>query len=277
MTTRIRGIDFTSAPKASKPITLAEGELKADVLQIQVLRPLASFGAFEEVLRDSGPWVAGIDFPFGQPRRLLEDLGWPREAWSRYVAHVEKLGKEEFEKTITAYSARRPYGDKEHKRATDPSDAISPMRLKFQPVGKMFFQGSPRILASGASVVPCAPGKSERVVVEAYPAQAVKTLMGSKISYKHDAKAKQNAAHRRARQQLISQLSGASSSERYGLAVQLDQPLRVRLIEDPTADLLDAVLCALQAAWASRQPGYGVPLDCDALEGWIVDPALLPD
>ena len=46
------------------------------------------------------------------------------------------------------------------------------------------------------------------------------------------------------------------------------------LIDDPTADLLDAVLCAVQAAWASAQPDYGIPPHCERAEGWIVDPVL---
>ena len=34
--------------------------------------------------------------------------------------------------------------------------------------------------------------------------------------------------------------------------------------------LLDAVLCLMQAAWASRQPDHGLPANVDPLEGWIV-------
>ena len=48
------------------------------------------------------------------------------------------------------------------------------------------------------------------------------------------------------------------------------------MIDDPRGDLLDAVLCALQAAWSSVQPDYGVPETCDLLEGWIGDPSQLP-
>ena len=35
-------------------------------------------------------------------------------------------------------------------------------------------------------------------------------------------------------------------------------------------DRLDAVLCLVQAAWASTQPRFGLPADVDPLEGWIV-------
>ncbi|HEX3139363.1 MAG TPA: DUF429 domain-containing protein, partial [Rhizobacter sp.] len=33
---------------------------------------------------------------------------------------------------------------------------------------------------------------------------------------------------------------------------------------------LDAVLCLVQAGWASGQAGYGMPARADPLEGWIV-------
>ena len=41
-------------------------------------------------------------------------------------------------------------------------------------------------------------------------------------------------------------------------------------------DALDALLCALQAAWAytQREQGYEILSTCDALEGCIVDPQL---
>jgi hypothetical protein len=48
---------------------------------------------------------------------------------------------------------------------------------------------------------------------------------------------------------------------------------------DPSADALDSLLCAVQAAWAhlKRDEDYGVPPECDPDEGWILDPALLAD
>ena len=50
---------------------------------------------------------------------------------------------------------------------------------------------------------------------------------------------------------------------------------RRELLDDPRGDDLDAVLCLVQAAWGLRRadsagPGYGLPVDIDPLEGWIV-------
>jgi hypothetical protein len=51
------------------------------------------------------------------------------------------------------------------------------------------------------------------------------------------------------------------------------------LADDPGADDLDALICAVQAAWGwiNRDKNYGAPENFDKLEGWIADPALLLD
>ena len=185
------------------------------------------------------------------------------------------MGKTDFEKALRTYSAAQPEGEKQHKRATDRrARSISPMRLDYQPVGKMFFQGAPRILRSGASIVPCALNDSTRVIVEAYPALAAVALADTR-SYKSDDKSRQTDAHEDARRRIIAALTGQRCRDRYGLIVQLDSAVHQTLVEDRRGDLLDAVLCAVQAAWSSMQPHYGVPEECDRLEGWIVDPSQL--
>ena len=268
----IIGIDFTSAPTRRKPITAATGVLAKELLRIESVRRLPSFNAFEKELAKPGPWVAGIDFPFGQPSRLVQALGWP-QSWRACVLHVEDLGKGAFERTVRAYSEGRPDGDKQHRRSTDVrARSLSPMKLDFQPVGKMFFQGAPRILRSGASIVPCAPSDSDRVIVEAYPALAAEALADTR-SYKNDAKSRQTSTREDARRRIVARLTGERCRTEYSLVVQLEPGIRRSLVEDAGGDMLDAVLCALQAAWSSVQTDYGVPETCDRLEGWIVDPS----
>ena len=67
-------------------------------------------------------------------------------------------------------------------------------------------------------------------------------------------------------------MRGAAVQDRYGLRVSAPDTLA----DDPGADTLDALLCAIQAAWAWRQgpPQFGLPAGTDALEGWIADPGL---
>jgi hypothetical protein len=54
--------------------------------------------------------------------------------------------------------------------------------------------------------------------------------------------------------------------------VVLAPSLREQLIEEPGADQLDAVLGLVLAAWAwnRRDQHWGLPVDLDPLEGWIV-------
>ena len=56
-----------------------------------------------------------------------------------------------------------------------------------------------------------------------------------------------------------------------GLAVRLEASptWRRRLLADGRGDLLDAVICSLQAGHAALQPRFGLPRDLDPLEGWI--------
>lgn len=270
---RILGIDFTSVPTKSKPITVAECELTAGKLVVSCVRPLSDFHSFEQTLRARGPWVAGIDIPFGQPRKLINAFRWPL-TWKDYVARVERIGKIRFEDKLNNYRKKQPKGkQREHLRTTDElAKSRSPMKLFYPPVGKMFFQGAPRLLRSGANIIPCAPNKSNRTIVEAYPALVAEALAKTR-SYKNDTKTKQTSEHKKARQKITDGLQSKTCRELYGLKVKLRTNTRKTLIDDPKADSLDAVLCALQAAWASRKPRYGVPPWCDPSEGWIVDPA----
>jgi hypothetical protein len=73
---RIYGIDFTSRPSCAKPITcLACTLTPGRRLVAGELITWADFDGFEAALRRPGPWVAGIDFPFGQARRFVENIG----------------------------------------------------------------------------------------------------------------------------------------------------------------------------------------------------------
>jgi hypothetical protein len=63
----------------------------------------------------------------------------------------------------------------------------------------------------------------------------------------------------------------------YGFSVELSDTMAEDIIHDASGDQLDAVLCAIQAGWAygQQEHNYGIPPDCNPLEGWIVDPGLL--
>ncbi|HEX6034694.1 MAG TPA: hypothetical protein VFY83_09685 [Anaerolineales bacterium] len=115
---KIYGIDFTSAPGSKKTIIYAQCTLSEKGLSLERLGRLTSFDEFEDFLRGPGPWVAGMDFPFGQPRRLIENLHWP-QTWDGYVSFTAHMTKSQFVDTLTDYCSGRQKGDKHHLRLTD--------------------------------------------------------------------------------------------------------------------------------------------------------------
>jgi hypothetical protein len=236
---------------------------------------MTDFAGFEAFLRKPGPWVCGMDFPFGQPRELVETLGWPA-SWEGYVGEVSRLDKKDFEDLIRADMARRPPGRKWRYRLADRRSGSSSAMMLFRvPVGKMFFQGAPRLLASGVGVEPCRPTGDPRVAVEAYPAVVARRFLGRQ-AYKRDG-VPDTPERKSAREKLVSGLTSEALREAYGFTVEMEGPWREEFVRDPSADALDSLLCAVQAAWAygEKDEGWGIPPECDREEGWILDPALL--
>jgi hypothetical protein len=274
---RIYGLDFTSAPGRRKPLIVLRCTLQGDSLRVEDSETLTDFGGFEDFLQREGPWVCGMDFPFGQPGSLVEALGWP-ERWEGYVGEVGTLPKEEFEGKIRADMATRPAGSKWRYRLADRRSGSSSAMMLFRvPVGKMFYQGAPRLLASGVRVEPCRRNGDSRVAVEAYPAVVARRFLGRR-AYKRDT-VPDTPERRSAREKLLAELSSATLREAYGFVVEMGGPWKEEFAGDPSADALDSLLCAVQAAWAYRErdEDYGVPPECDPNEGWIVDPALLAE
>ena len=266
----ILGIDFTSRPSRRKLITCIHCTLDDDALRTQSFEAWPNYDNFEAVLAKSGPWIAGIDFPFGQARRFIETIGWP-SSWAAYVRHASQLGRIGFRMAMDDYKENRIAGDKEHRRATDKAaGSISPQKLYGVPVGLMFFEGAPRLLSSGVTIPHLHEGDPQRIVVEAYPGVLARHFIGRR-SYKNDTRKKQTSDQHEARRNLLQALR-EEAPQRYGFGIVAPDDL----CDDPGADHLDAVLCAVQAAWAWRQRDnrFGAPETVDQLEGWIADPSL---
>lgn len=270
---KIYGIDFTSAPSKKKGITSAECEFDKGLIRVNNIANWPNFELFERFLKEDGTWIAGIDFPFGQPRKLIKNLDWLQD-WEKYVDLIDKKGKEWFENILTDYKKYRPYGDKEHLRFTDKkANSFSPMKLYRPPVGKMFFQGAPRILKCGASILPFLDRNNNKIIIEAYPNLVARTLIGRR-GYKND-----TLERRKNRENIFTKLITPENEieYNYGFNINLSQIETEDLITELTADKIDAIFCAIQAAWAytRKSENYGIPIDCDKLEGWIVDPHML--
>lgn len=263
---RVAGIDFTSRPTRRKPITVALGEAVADVVRLERVEAHADFASFAAWLRSPGPWVGGFDFPFGLPRELVESLGWPRD-WLACMRHYAGLERSEIRATFAAFCAARPAGAKFAHRACDVPAGSSPsMKWVNPPVAYMLHAGVPLLLDAGLDLPGLHGGDAMRVGLEAYPGLLAREVLGRR-SYKSDERAKQDAARLIARKDLLAALEQGRT--RLGLRLQLSAAAHDELVADASGDRLDAVLCLMQAAWASARPGYGLPEQVDPLEGWI--------
>lgn len=218
-----------------------------------------------------GPWVAGMDFPFGFARRFIDTIGWPL-CWETYMSTVDNMDRATFRAQLDHYRASRAAGDKEHRRRADQlASAISPQKLYGTPVGLMLFEGATRLQRTTISLPGIRPTADARVALECYPALLARRYIGRQ-PYKNDDPAKQSPAQRNARESLWTHLHSDALWRDYGLRLEAAP----EVIDDPSGDAIDALLCAIQAAWAAQQgaPRFGQPNDVDPLEGWINDPFL---
>ena len=260
---RIYGVDFTCAPRRAKPITVACGFLRKNEFFLEQVENLDTFGEFEAFLARPGPWLGGFDFPFSLPRELVRDLDWPA-GWKALVRHCAAMSRPAFREALDAYRNTRPAGRRYAHRATDlPAGSSSPMKLLTPPVALMFHEGAPRILASGALVPALLEGDSKRVALEAYPGLLVRKQLGLRESYKSDTSSEQTPERTTARVRIVRAL-------KTGRPLGIKLRTRADLAADGSGDTLDAVICAVQAAWAARQPGYGLPARVPRAEGWII-------
>jgi len=264
---RIYGVDFTSAPRRAKPITIACGVGKRNLLRIEKIDRLETFAAFEAFLARPGPWVGGFDFPFGLAREAVIDLAWP-QAWPALLAHCRALGRGEFKRLLDAYRESRPAGARYARRRGDAASGAHPsVKLVNPPVGFMFLEGAPRLCAAGVHVPGLSETRDTRVALEAYPGLLARRL--GVRSYKNDDRRKWTPAHRAARRLIVAALERGDPT---AVKTGIHEKLKVEIIRDGTGDLLDAALCAVQAhwGWLRAAANYGLPPALDPLEGWIV-------
>ena len=268
---KVFGVDFTSRPRKAKPITCAECHFDGQTLKLTAIQTFSSFEIFENWLATPGPWIAGFDFPFGQPGKLISNLGWPKD-WSTYMAIISDMSREDFVQLLEDYKQDREVGDKEHLRETDTlARSASPQKLYNPPVGKMFYEGATRLYRSPLSIEPMRPTHDLRIAIEVYPALLTRRYIG-RTPYKSDTRAKQTPERQAARIELIRALQANAFYHDYQFHLDLTPEFRDQLIEDVAGDELDAVICAIEAAWSwnQRNENLGIPKEADPNEGWIV-------
>jgi len=263
------GCDFSSSPSRRKPILMATGTAAGGRVLLASLERIESLDGFEQWLRQNPAWLGAFDFPFGLPRELVEQLGWPGH-WPDLMLHYAALSRPDIRSAFAAFCDARPAGQKfAHRAADGPAGSSPSMKWVNPPVAYMLHAGVPRLLAAGAHLPGLHDGDTCRVALEGYPGLLAREVLGSR-SYKSDDKAKQTPERLIARKDLITALENGQT--RLGLRLKVSHAQRDTLADDASGDSLDAVLCLMQAAWAQRQgaPRYGLPLEMDPLEGWIV-------
>jgi hypothetical protein len=265
----LAGVDFSSHPGKKKPITVALGHLGGPVLKLARLEAFATLDAYAAWLATPGPWLGAFDFPFGLPRAFVEANGFGgtceeviRQVRARCPTRMA------WRSFIDTWGNTQPAGQRLLHRRTDTAlqglSSTSPLQTRYVPVGFMYYEGVARLIDAGVTLPQMHAGDPARVAVEGYPGLLAHELIGRR-SYKN----KIDAERLIARKELMDALEQGRST-RLGLRLRLTHAQRDHVIDDASGDRLDAVLCLMQAAWASTRPGWGLPDTIDPVEGWIV-------
>lgn len=281
----VLGVDFTSAPSRRKPITVAVGRWSRGeslpAYRLEEVRALTSLCDYEALLLERGPWLGGFDLPFGQPRMLVEHEAWPTD-WPDFVRFYCSQPRESLRATFRRWCDARPKGDKfAWRRADKPAGSSPAMRWTNPPVAWMMHAGIGRMLAAGL-VFPAhrhgtagthAAGVNEpRIALEAYPGFTARKVC--RTSYKSDATANQTLERAANRRAILRALTVGEAG--LDAVLEITPAWSRRLLADGSGDLLDAVICGLQAGHAAALPEYGLPTDLDPLEGWIASVPPVP-
>ncbi len=273
------GVDFSSAPSARKPIVVAQGVRAGAVLRLQALRRLPRMAEFEVLLQTPGPWVGGFDLPFGLPRAFVQAQGLGDTAEAVIVELQRRCPtRMDFRALVDGWGNTQPAGRRLLHRATDGAmpgvTSTSPLQTRYVPVGFMYYEGFSRLVKAGVhtplhSAEPATPPEAPRVALEAYPGLLAHELIGRR-SYKND----DSTERLLARKDILEALEQGRT--RLGLRLKLTPGQAGEVVADASGDLLDAVLCLAQAAWAHTQPHWGRPEGVDAIEGWITSAGAPP-
>ncbi|RZI84556.1 MAG: DUF429 domain-containing protein [Rubrivivax sp.] len=303
------GLDFSCAPSARKPLTLAWGRRAGAIVKLDRIDELSTLAALDACLREVHDVLTGCDFPFGLPRPFVQALcahppeGFPAQPLAAlqraltqkpgaatptatdaliHALHAHCVNRAGFQQLIDGWGqtwdTQRGRGPKLLHRPTDTAvpglSSTSPLQTRYVPVGKMYFEGLHRLVRADFTLPGLRQGRPDALAFEAYPGFLSGEILGRR-SYKSDAAQTDEQRHARliARMDLVDALEQGRT--RLGLRLKLTPGQRDHLVSDPKGDRLDAALCLMQAAWAHRHGeqathSWGLPAQVDPIEGWIL-------
>lgn len=247
---RVVGVDFSGARDAGNRIWVATGTARENGVVVETCvrcRDLPGSGADKDralaalvdFIAGAGGCTVGLDFPFSLPAALVEEPGWEefvRAFASRYPT------ADELRRSCMART-----GGKELRRRTDREARVPfcvyNMRLYRQTHAGIRDVLAPLIADGTARVLPMQPPDPSRpALAETCPASLLKAI-GVYPSYKG-----RDGPRREARARILSALA-----ERRLLRPP-PRALADLLVDDNGGDALDAVIAAVCAARAAREP-----------------------
>ncbi len=242
---QIYGVDFSGASDAGRKIWIASGIIKEGLLHIQVCNQASEFPganikldvclkALRDFIGGEKDGVFGFDFPFGLPRKLIEE-----RSWEDFVLHFPEIyaSPEEFRS-----KCRKPTMGRELKRITDVENKapFSPYNLR---VYRQTYYGircilHPLVKEHLACVLPmqsASPGKP--LVLEICPASTLKKLLQVKKlpSYKGT-----SDQHYKARGLILDELTETNQ-------LLIPRLIRSTAKDDSGGDALDSIIAAYSA------------------------------
>lgn len=244
------GVDFSGARDAGNKIWIAEGSSHSDGVAISRCFPAhdlpdsttqkdKALAALVTYFADASDAIIGCDFPFSLPAPLIAEA-----TWTGFVQNFARTYPTPDDFRAVCMSAA---GGKELKRRCDviarvPFSAYN-LRLYRQTWEGIASVIAPLIADDRARVIPVQPSALEKpILVETCPASLLKAE-DLYPSYKGA-----TAAHRDARRKILSSLVRRKTLR------PLASSLRRAVLDDKGGDALDAIIAAICATRASRDP-----------------------
>jgi hypothetical protein len=263
----VYGVDFSGAKDAGNRIWVAHGTIEGEFLRLDrcvSARDLPGSGrdlekaiyALREFIVRCGDCAVGLDFPFGLPKKLVEE-----ESWQNFVRRFPSLY------STAEHMKKRCWetaGERELWRVTDTESRV-PFAAYNLKLYRQTYYGirdllRPLACAEAVNVLPMqGPTAGRPWLMEICPASTLKSL-GIHESYKGRAD-----KHCAGRKRVLKKLEVDCK-----LTIT-DDALRAKILENCDGDALDSVIAALAVFRAlSKSGGLAATGNATyALEGYI--------